>query len=346
MGRNDFWSVVSIAAFLGIGVAGYYVINKFSKGGSSGFPDIQAIIDGIINTVKGGTHEGGDTTTTPPATTPPGTKPPPATTPGGGSTNNSQNTKFSVAGDFGSGDNNNWQSVVAQMQKFGPAVVVEVGDKSYRGGVPKWTPVVTAVKKFAKFIGVTGNHDGSGYGAGMDAYSNGVYNIGNCSFMLLDTENGSGSIAFAKANFSKMTGKWKIVAFHKPIKSPGSKHPADEGKIKALVPEFEKAKIDIVLSGHNHLYARFPPVNGVTYFVCGTGGEDHYAGSGGGAVKVDDKTFGTTNFTAGATVTGQFVSMSGQVIDTFTITKAAGALAKAYRSDETRPLYATRISVA
>jgi len=346
MGRNDFWSVISIAAFLGIGLAGYYVIDKL-KGGSSGglkLPDIF----GTINDFIGSIGSGGGTTTTPGNTdtgtgTGTGTTPPSS---GGGSGNNSQTTKFSVSGDFGSGDNNNWQSVVAQMQKFGPAVVVEVGDKSYRGGVAKWTPVVTAVKKFAKFIGVTGNHDGSGYNAGMDAYSNGVYNIGNCSFMLLDTESGSSSISFAKANFSKMTGKWKIVAFHKPIKSPGSKHPADEGKIKALVPEFEKAKINIVVAGHNHLYARYPPVNGVTYFVCGTGGEDHYSGSGGGAIKVDDKTFGTTNFTAGATqVTGQFVSMSGQVLDIFTITPtAASALAKSYRGFETT--FLQRVSVS
>jgi len=246
---------------------------------------------------------------------------------GGGTTDNSATTKVSVSGDWGSGDNNNWQKVVAQMEKFGPAVVVDVGDKSYRGGVAKWTPVVTAIKKFAKFIGVTGNHDGSGYNTGMDSYSNAVYNVGNCSFMLLDTESGASSITFAKANFVKMTGKWKIVAFHKPIKSPGSNHPADEGKIKALVPEFEKAKIDVVVAGHNHLYARFTPVNGVSYFVCGTGGEDHYSGSGGGAVKTDDKTFGTTNFTFGSNITGQFVSDTGAVIDTFTITKAASALA-------------------
>src|SRR6185369_5658178 len=77
---------------------------------------------------------------------------------GGGTTDNSATTKVSVSGDWGSGDNNNWQKVVAQMEKFGPAVVVDVGDKSYRGGVAKWTPVVTAIKKFAKFIGVTGNH--------------------------------------------------------------------------------------------------------------------------------------------------------------------------------------------
>jgi len=238
---------------------------------------------------------------------------------GGSSANPGQAITICTAGDWGSGRNSTWQATVNTMAKEKPNVVVDLGDKSYSGGVPKWTPVVTAVKKFAKFFGVQGNHDGSGYSSGMDAYSNSVQNFGDCSFMLLDTENGSGSITFAKANFAKMTQKWKFVCFHKPIKTPASKHAPDEGKIKALMPEFEKAKINMVLSGHNHLYARFAPVNGVTYMVVGTGGESHYSGSGGGALKVDAKTFGCLVIKTGGSLQCKFVSNAGATVDSFSI---------------------------
>ncbi len=255
---------------------------------------------------------------------------------GGGGTSTGDAVKFSVAGDWGSGRNSNWQGVVAEMAKFKPNVVVVPGDLSYAGGAAKFKPVTDAIKKFgAKVFGAMGNHDGSGDAANFDAFSNSVQNVGNTSFMLLDTENGSGSVTFAKANFAKMTGKWKVVVFHKPIKTMKSDHAADEGKLGALVPEFEKAKINIVIGAHNHNYQRFAPVGNVTYFVCGTGGESHYSLSGGGAVKSDAKNFGTTNFTTSATdIKGQFVGVGGAVIDSFTITAtAATALAQTYMTN-------------
>ena len=239
---------------------------------------------------------------------------------------------FSTAGDWGCARNSNWHGVVAQMEKFKPDVVVIPGDLSYSGAA-KFKPVTDAIKKFgAKVFGAMGNHDSSSDAANFDAFSNSVQNVGNTSFMLLDTENASGTIAFAKANFAKMTGKWKVVVFHKPIKTMKSDHTPDEGKIGALVSEFEKAGINVVIQAHNHNYQRFAPVGNVVYFVCGTGGEGHYSLSGGSAVKSDAKNFGTTNFTTSATdIKGQFVSTAGTVIDSFTITAtAATALAHAY----------------
>ena len=226
---------------------------------------------------------------------------------------------FAAAGDWGSGRNNRWQSVVSAMEKLKPSAVLVPGDMSYTN-VAGFKKVTDAIKKFgAKVYGANGNHDGGGYATLFDGYSNSVVNVGQMSIMLLDTEKSSASVTFGKANLSKMSGK-KIIVFHKPIYTSPSDHSPDEGKIGALVPEFEKAKVNLVIQAHNHNYQRFSPKNGVTYTVVGTGGEGLYKlkGSGSGVVKQDDKTFG---FLYGKVVSSvlqcKFISTSGATVDSF-----------------------------
>jgi predicted phosphodiesterase len=322
MGKNDFWSIVSIAAFLGIGVAGYYVIDKFGKGSSGGLPDIQGIIDGILGSISPTTTppadgDGNGGTTTPPATIPPDTTTPPATTPG--------TLVFAAAGDWGSGRNGNWQKVVAQMATQKPSVVLVPGDMSYSGGVGKWKPVTDAIKKIpAKVFGAQGNHDDSSYGSTFDAYSNSVTTVGNVSFMSLNANSGASAVTYARANFSKMTAKWKVVFFHQPAVSTSSSHGQDK-TMAGLIPDFEKAGVQIVIGAHNHIYLRYVKTNGVTYFVSGLGGESPYPiGSNCGGcpaiAKSFNSTFGFVIFSASPTsCTGQFIDFNGKVIDTFTI---------------------------
>ena len=247
---------------------------------------------------------------------------------GGGGTGNGggggtvSGDSFAAAGDWGSGRNNKWQSVVSAMEKLKPSVGLIPGDMSYTN-VADFKKVTDGIKKFAnKVYGANGNHDGGGYATLFDGYSNSVVNVGQMSIMLLDTEKGSASVTFGKANLSKMTGKFKIVVFHKPIVTSPSDHKPDEGGIKALVPEFEKAKVNLVIQAHNHNYQRFSPKNGVTYTVVGTGGEGLYKlkGSGSGVVKQDDKTFG---FLYGKVVNSvlqcKFISTGGATVDSFNV---------------------------
>ncbi|MFA5449388.1 MAG: metallophosphoesterase family protein [Clostridia bacterium] len=60
------------------------------------------------------------------------------------------------------------------------------------------------------------------------------------------------------------TQKWKIVTLHKSLYSTGShSDDIDVLNLKAgLVPLFGKYGVDLVLSGHDHCYARTMPVNG------------------------------------------------------------------------------------
>jgi 3',5'-cyclic AMP phosphodiesterase CpdA len=63
----------------------------------------------------------------------------------------------------------------------------------------------------------------------------------------------------------------KIATFHHPPFSVGSSHGSDLSVRESWVPLFERHGVDLVLSGHNHLYEH-ALVGGVDYVVTGGGG--------------------------------------------------------------------------
>ena len=229
--------------------------------------------------------------------------------------------KFAAAGDWESGRHNVWKNTVANIKKLSPSVILFPGDFSYSGGPGKWAPVTNALKG-ARLVGARGNHDTNGdYGKTFNNYSNGVVTIGDTSIMSLDTETGSSTVSWARANLKKMAGRWKIVQFHKPIYRSSAAHGYDEGHIGALIPDFARAKINLVIAGHSHNYERFAPKNGVTYTVVGTGGA-HFHGFKGktaGSVKQIKNQFGCLLCTTGLSMSCRFVSNSGKVLDSWTM---------------------------
>lgn len=64
--------------------------------------------------------------------------------------------------------------------------------------------------------------------------------------------------------------RWRIVCTHHPPYSSG-RHGVTPGVVERLVPIFERHRVDLVLSGHDHHYERTSPINGVTYVVSGGG---------------------------------------------------------------------------
>ena len=95
---------------------------------------------------------------------------------------------------------------------------------------------------------------------------------------------------------------WIIVMFHKPMYSPLSKQLEEYIVRDKYQPLFDKYNVDIVISGHNHIYSRTLPLsfnkidisqpivdkkssssnsvfanpNGTTFLVVGTGGDELY----------------------------------------------------------------------
>lgn len=68
--------------------------------------------------------------------------------------------------------------------------------------------------------------------------------------------------------------RWTIVVFHHPVLSPGL-HGSTEG-FEDLPALFEEHAVDLVLNGHDHMYAVTKPQDGLRYVVTGGGGARLY----------------------------------------------------------------------
>src|SRR6185369_4589225 len=68
-------------------------------------------------------------------------------------------------------------------------------------------------------------------------------------------------------------GGWKICYFHHALYSSGKYHgPAVELR-KVLEPLFVKYGVDVVFAGHEHVYERIYPQQGIYHFTEGASGE-------------------------------------------------------------------------
>jgi len=109
------------------------------------------------------------------------------------------------------------------------------------------------------------------------------YDWGDVHFVVLDTEKtGPTQAAWLAADLSANKQPWTIVYGHKPPHSSGE-HGSDGAFNQYFVPIIEAHHVPLVLSGHDHDYERFTPINGVTYIVTGGGGKGVRDFSGGHA---------------------------------------------------------------
>src|SRR5262249_32695451 len=76
-----------------------------------------------------------------------------------------------------------------------------------------------------------------------------------------------------KKELSGSNADWKIAYFHHPLYSDGRFHGPDIDLRASLEPLFEKSGINLVLSGHEHVYERIAPQHRIYYFVLGNAGE-------------------------------------------------------------------------
>ena len=93
----------------------------------------------------------------------------------------------------------------------------------------------------------------------------------------IDFDPGSAQHTWLSQALAASTARWKIAFFHHPgfscvpARKPGSLYVRNY-----LVPLFEEHNVDLVLLGHDHLYGRSIPVNGVVYVITGGGGASTY----------------------------------------------------------------------
>lgn len=130
---------------------------------------------------------------------------------------------------------------------------------------------------------------------------------------------------------------WKVVFFHQPPLSSGE-HALDDydldGRLDALqmqeffLPLFEKHQVQVVFTGHDHLWERFPPTNGIHFVVTGGGGALRYQPThrNPASAQVISRFHVTHVRVEGDEMRIEAIEPDGRVMDQFSIRRAAPAI--------------------
>ncbi len=201
--------------------------------------------------------------------------------------------RFLAFGDAGTGDREQF-ALAQQMARHHDEqpfdTVLLLGDNIYPDGHPKHLaakfekPYAELLQRGVRFHAVFGNHDvRKGRAAQLayppfnmasnmegQAYRSFVKGEGLIEFFALDTT------AFDEAQqrwlaevLAASRAVWKIAFFHHALYSSGRTHGSDVELRAKLEPLFVRHGVAVVLSGHDHLYERTLPQQGVQYFVAG-----------------------------------------------------------------------------
>jgi hypothetical protein len=197
--------------------------------------------------------------------------------------------KFGVLGDFGNGSREQYQlaeQMATLRSQFPFELVVTVGDNLYGGNGPRdflrkfETPYKPLLDANVKFYASLGNHDSRQQSNYAPFNMNGqlYYTFKaprqDVRFFAMDsTYLDANQLGWIERELQRSSEAWKIPYFHHPLYSSAGRHGSDLGRRKALEPLFIKHGVSVVLTGHDHVYERVKPQNGIVYFVVGSGGQ-------------------------------------------------------------------------
>jgi predicted MPP superfamily phosphohydrolase len=129
-----------------------------------------------------------------------------------------------------------------------------------------------------RFYASLGNHDNQTNRSYKPFNMNGnryyTYARNNVRFFVLDTDYlDPPQVAWIEGALKAATEPWKICYFHHPLYSDGGRHGSSVDLRVILEPLFTRYGVNVVFSGHDHIYERITPQHGITYFVSGAGGQ-------------------------------------------------------------------------
>jgi hypothetical protein len=201
--------------------------------------------------------------------------------------NRADTFKFAVLGDNGSGDQGQYDladqmTIVHQVFNYG--LVIMLGDNFYGSQTPP-----ELVRKFdrpykrlldlgVKFYAAIGNHDEP------FTINYPLLNMGGrryytfarerVRFFVLDTNViDADQLRWFEEALEKSTEPWKIAYFHHPLYANAGRHGAAVDMRVLLEPLLLRYGVNVVFSGHDHIYERLTPQKGIYYFVAGSGGK-------------------------------------------------------------------------
>ncbi|HMD35241.1 MAG TPA: metallophosphoesterase [Vicinamibacterales bacterium] len=198
-------------------------------------------------------------------------------------------TTFALIGDSGSGDAAQTAVANAMVRYFTTArrftFVLMLGDNlydnDYQGEFS--VPYQGLLERGVLFYATLGNHDREieqhykPFHMTDRLYF--AFTEGNARFVVLNSNHprDDAQLAWIDTAFGYTGSKWRITFFHHPLYSSGEHARQSRESIRpALEPALLRNRVDVVFTGHDHLYERIAPQQGIRYFVSGGGGRSLY----------------------------------------------------------------------
>lgn len=201
--------------------------------------------------------------------------------------------RFAIIGDWGTGDENqagvaNRMLTAHQTAPFD--FVLSAGDNIYPNGSGKYfvkkfeEPFAGLLKDRVPFYTVLGNHDVMDgredqlnyplFNMGGQHYYTVSKGDGLADFFMLDsTDFTLEQAGWLDKALAASTAKWKVAVFHHPLYTSGKMHGPYPKLRQQLEPMLTRYKVSAVFQGHEHIYERTLPQNGIQYFITGAGGK-------------------------------------------------------------------------
>jgi predicted MPP superfamily phosphohydrolase len=195
--------------------------------------------------------------------------------------------RFAVIGDTGSGTEKQrdvGNMMVKYRALFPFEFVLMMGDNLYGGEAPQdfekkfSEPYKALLDNKVKFYATLGNHDlplqVNYENFNMNGKEYYRFKKGNVAFYSLNSNYmDKKQVKWLEDELAKDTSEWKICFFHHPPYSSAKKHGSDDQLREVVEPIFLKYGVNVVLTGHDHVYERIKPQKGIYYFVSGAGGK-------------------------------------------------------------------------
>lgn len=206
-----------------------------------------------------------------------------------------ENTAISalVMGDLQESNNDNLDGILEKVGTDGLDLVLQTGDLVDNGSsYSNWNSAMGMLESLTMDrLFAIGNHEQGSVDPNTVIYNQDDPNyyaiqVGNV-FVATIAHNSFSEDVLDRlvADTQASTATWKLLVTHQPPYYTNTVAGMGASTQQAIVEAVQEAGIDVVLSGHDHAYARTQPMldgqvvspeTGITYFICGSLGEKSY----------------------------------------------------------------------
>jgi predicted MPP superfamily phosphohydrolase len=195
--------------------------------------------------------------------------------------------RFAIIGDSGTGERPQYETAERlrlAREQFPFEFVLMLGDNIYGSKTPRdfekkfELPYKPLLDNRVTFYASLGNHDvpeeQSYKPFNMDGRRYYSFKKGDVRFFALDSNYmDPDQLTWLTSQLQTSTDEWKIAFFHHPLYSSAAAHGSSVELRGILEPLFQQYGVQVVFSGHDHVYERMTPQKGIAYFTEGSSGQ-------------------------------------------------------------------------